>query len=165
MLIIGTTRFNALTWKENCSWREKNHPEGCAYGVMKPISVTIPLNSSVFVIEMNNSTNKIMGIGLVTNCPDPPENIKIYRDANYCCYLYKGNFRIDRSAFSERENTIVRILEHLVFENKTHLKRGQGITSLPEKMIKKVIDKGMNLNYEIETMFRSRFQTAPSALG
>ena len=164
-MVIGTTRFNATTWEENCLWRKKNHTFGCAYGVMKLIGVNIPLNSDVFVLEMNNSTNQIMGIGLVTNCPDPPENIRIYRDLNYCCYLYKGKFRIDRSHFSEREKIIVRIFEYLVFENKTHLKRGQGITSLPDKMIKKVFDRGMNLNYEIELMFRSRFQTAPSALG
>ena len=165
MIIIGTTRFNALTWRENCSWRAKHHPKGCAYGVMKPITINIPLNSNVVVLEMNNSTNKIMGIGLVINCPDPPENVRMYRDTNYCCYLYKGNFRIDRDDLSEREKIIIRIFEHLVFEKKTHLKRGQGITSLPEKMIKKVIDKGMNLNHEVEVMFKSRFHKAPSALG
>lgn len=164
-MIIGTTRFNDATWNENKIWREKNHSNGCAYGVMKPITINIPLNSSVFVLEMNNTTNKIMGIGLITNHPDPPENVRIYRDLNYCCYLYKGKCRIDRSTFSERENIIIRIFEYLVFENKSHLKRGQGITSLPEKMIKNVLNKGMNLNYEMELMFRSRFQTAPSALG
>lgn len=165
MLIIGTTRFNNTTWKENCSWRKKNRHSGCAYGVMKMVGLNIPLNSSIFVLEMNNSTNQIMGIGLVTNCPDPPENVRIYHDHNYCCYLYKGKYRIDRSACSNREKIILEIFEYLVFKNKTHLKRGQGITSLPFDMIKKVLDKGMDLNYEIKQMFLNRFQTAPSAAG
>ena len=164
-MIIGTTRFNTTTWNENRLWREKNCHTGCAYGVMKTIGVNIPLNSGVFVLEMNNSTNEIMGVGLITNCPDPPENVRVYRDYNYCCYLYKGKFRIDRSELSEREKIIFQIFEYLVFANKTHLKRGQGITSLPEKMIKKVFDKGMDLNYELALMFRSRFYTAPSPLG
>lgn len=165
MLLIGTTRFNNATWKENCVWRESNCHMGCAYGVMKMISMDVPLNSSVFILEMNNSINQIMGIGLVTNCPDPQENVRIYRDYNYCCYLYKGKYRIDRSAFSKREKYIVNIFEHLVFKNKTHLKRGQGITSLPYNMIKNVLDKGMNLTEEIKQMFTTRFYTPPSPFG
>ena len=156
-MIIGTTRFNNDTWKENCAWRLSNKHSGCAYGVMKTMGIGIPLNSSVFVLEMNNSTNKIMGIGLVINCPDPLENVRVYKDYNYCCFLYKGKYRIDSSIFSKREEVIIRILEYLVFENKTHLKRGQGITQIPYKMIKKVLNCGMDLNKELELMFKTRF--------
>lgn len=156
MPIIGTTRFNANTWDENCKWRSLNKPQGCAYGVMKTIGERIPLNSLVFVLEMNNTTNTIMGIGLVVNCPDPLENVKIYKDYNYCCYLYTSGSRIDLTEFTQREKCIINIFEHLVFKNKSHLKRGQGITALPDKMIHYVVSKGINLMNEIQVMFSSR---------
>jgi hypothetical protein len=64
------------------------------------MSPKIYLNSPVFVIEMNNSTNKIEGIGLIKNKPSSPmelynlktdpfekinvimENANIYADLN-----------------------------------------------------------------------------------
>jgi hypothetical protein len=160
MPIIGTTRFNSTTWEQNRDWRAVNKPSGCAYGVMKTIGERIPLNSSVYVLEMNNTTNTIMGIGLVVNCPDPLENVKIYKDYNYCCYLYTSDFRIDLTEFSRKEKSIIKIFEHLVFKDKSHLKRGQGITALPDKMIRYVISKGINLMQELQFMFVSRNQTA-----
>jgi len=156
MPLIGTTRFNNNTWKQNCDWRQHSHPSGCAYGLMKPIGLSIPLNSLVFVLEMNNSNNEILGIGLINNCPDPMENVRIYKDYNYCCYLYKGKLRIDRSEFNEIEKKIIQILEHLVFKGSSHLKRGQGITKMPDKMIHYVMTKGMNIIKELQTMFISR---------
>ena len=164
-MLLATTRFNHETWGENCAWRRLHSPTGCAYGVMKPISVEIPLNSRVLVVEMNNEANEIMGIGLVLNVPDPRENVPMYADRNYCCYTYIGKYRIDRSAFSAREKVIVEILEYLVFKNATHLKRGQGITAMPPRLVKHVAAKGMDLVAEVEGMFRARFHMPPTAPG
>ena len=58
--------------------------------------------------------------------------------------------------------------ENLNSNNKIHTINNFNIRTKEDylnKMIKNVLNKGMNLNYEIELMFRSRFQTAPSALG
>jgi hypothetical protein len=57
----------------------------------------IPLNSLVFVVEMNNSTNKIEGIGLIRNMLHPEKKLRVYQTGNYNRYTYYGNFRIDRS--------------------------------------------------------------------
>ena len=162
---LATTRFNHGTWGENRAWRRSHNPVGCAYGVMKPISVEIPLNARVLVLEMNNEANEIMGIGLVLNVPDPRENVPMYTDRNYCCYTYTGKHRIDRSAFSAREKIIVEILEYLVFRNATHLKRGQGITAMPPKLVAHVAVRGMDLVAEVGDMFRARFHMPPSAPG
>ena len=62
---IGTTRFNAETWKENIEWREKNGWRGCIYGVPSSMPSSIARGDIVYVIEMNNDTNKIMGIGKI----------------------------------------------------------------------------------------------------
>jgi hypothetical protein len=40
---------------------------GCLYGTPIKIKEKIPLESHVYVIEMNNSINKIEGIGLFVN--------------------------------------------------------------------------------------------------
>ena len=61
---IGTTRFNNLTYNENVEWRRKHQWDGCIYGCNKKMPRCVPHMSLIFVLEMNNDTNKIMGIGL-----------------------------------------------------------------------------------------------------
>ena len=65
MLSIVSTRFNNSTWDENQKYRIENNITGCSYGAPYMMSPKIALGALVFVIEMNNSTNKIEGIGLV----------------------------------------------------------------------------------------------------
>jgi hypothetical protein len=67
MITIASTRFNKQTWDENCSYREKRKLPGCIYCSPLPLSSRISPNSLLFVIEMNNSRNKIEGIGLIHN--------------------------------------------------------------------------------------------------
>ena len=79
----------------------------------------------VIVLEMNNSIGKIMGAGCVLNrhrydCPT-----RIYSDINYNRYIYRSNHRIDRVQIDPK---LLTFLEHLVFKEKSHMKRGQGIT-------------------------------------
>ena len=62
-LIITVARFNELTYEENKKYRAKSSHK-CIYGFDKEISETIPYGSTVYVIEMNNTTNEIMGIWL-----------------------------------------------------------------------------------------------------
>ena len=59
MFSVATTRFNSMTWEENTEWRRRKGHTGCVYGVMKPITATtIPLESYLFVLEMNNQTKR-----------------------------------------------------------------------------------------------------------
>ena len=68
MIHIGSVRFNSDTWEENKQWRNKNKWDGCIYGLDKQIPEKVPYGSSVYIIEMNNTTNQIMGIGLYNCC-------------------------------------------------------------------------------------------------
>ena len=154
MLCIATTRFNTETYKENAAWREKHKYKGCVYGLMKPIStISIPLESYIFVLEMNNDINEIMGIGLIQNMIDPKENIPIYSNPNYCCFSYFSPYRVDKLELTERELILIRILEILVFKGATHMKRGQGITRIPEKIL---LRGKMNLLEELCVIFKKK---------
>ena len=137
MVLLTTTRFNNLTWEENERWRENNSYNGCVYGLMKPIAVSIPINSFLIVLEMNNDENKIMGFGLIQNVAQPKENISIYSNPNYCLVVYNSRYRIDRKELTEQQEIYIKILEILVFKGATHLKRGQGITLIPKKILKR----------------------------
>jgi hypothetical protein len=82
--LIGTTRFNNDTYQENLDWRNKHKHSGCIYPLNKSIAYTIPPNILICVLEMNNSQNKIMGIGLIRNSYDMRQSIKVYNsDLNY----------------------------------------------------------------------------------
>ena len=64
-----TSRFNDETWSENEAYRKKNNNRGCIYCAPDPISNEIPSETIMFILEMNNDRNQIMGIGMVRNRP------------------------------------------------------------------------------------------------
>jgi hypothetical protein len=152
---IATTRFNNETHEENVSYRNRMKMEGCIYGSPQPITSRIDLNSLVFIIEMNNSTNKILGIGLIRNMTQIDRYYRVYDTGNYNRYIYKSNYRISRE---EINPLIVEILEQILFKGKTHLKRGSGITQLPDKLLKHPICEGVDLKREIKKEFQKRFE-------
>ena len=138
MFSVATARFNKYTLEENRTWRARNAHKGAVYGVMKPITTTtIPLESYVFVLEMNNETNTIVGVGFIQNMPDPKENVPIYTNRNYCCYTYYSPYRVDRSEITGRGEHVLKILELLVFKGATHMKRAQGITVIPATILER----------------------------
>jgi hypothetical protein len=49
-----TTRFNNSTWNENVQYRKKHPKIGCIYCSPSPVSQAIPLESVMFILEMNN---------------------------------------------------------------------------------------------------------------
>ena len=58
-----TSRFSNITWNENINYREKNEEFKCVYCSPYNVSQSIKPNAIMFVLEMNNDTNKILGIG------------------------------------------------------------------------------------------------------
>jgi len=126
---IAVTRFNQTTWNENCRWREKHNIKGCIYGTVQPICEKIHDNYKIYVLEMNNDTNTIEGIGIISNKKYPRQ--KIYSINAYNRIVYKGSQRIDKSEYSKQNIELIRALEHLVFKGSTHMKRGSGINILP----------------------------------
>ena len=134
---ILTTRFNIDTWKENCLYREKEEV-GCIYGSPFILNNKIELNTLLFVVEMNNSLNRIEGIGLIKNNAFICDNkCSIYDMGNYNRYVYKGSIRIDRDTLIIYNRSLVEVLDYILFKGKSHLKRGTGFMKITEKFFKK----------------------------
>ena len=128
---IGSTRFTNYTYKENSEWRERFKWKGCVYGCNKKMPLTVPHLALIYVIEMNNDTNKIMGIGLVRNYINPKYKMCVYKsDTNYNRYVYNSAHRKDRSEINKK---LLCALEFILFKGSGHFKRGQGITTIPWK--------------------------------
>ena len=77
MYTIVTGRFNNETRDANYAYREK-HKFSCLYSCPSELSPKISYNTPVFVIEMNNLTNKIEGIGLIKNKPETKKYYKVH---------------------------------------------------------------------------------------
>ena len=139
MFKITTTRFNNNSYEENKRFRE-NDNLSCIYGTSLKIKESIPYKQNIFVIEMNNQENKIMGIGFVKNQLIDDKKYKIYTDKVYNRYIYKGSLHLTRDQLDSNERVFLEKLELLLFKGARHSKRAQGITVLPEWIEKNEID-------------------------
>tara|TARA_B110000305_G_scaffold237594_2_gene301257 strand:- start:630 stop:1334 length:705 start_codon:yes stop_codon:yes gene_type:complete len=106
-----------------------------------PISIHKSIcNKKIYVIEMNNDMNEILGIGHIdSRCYY--KRCKIYKDNNYNRYSYKG-FRIDIK--DVRINKYREELEKILFKGSTHQKRGQGIQIISECNLARINSKELN---------------------
>jgi len=129
---LMTTRFNDNTWRENRQYCEKTNYQ-CAYCTPCPISGNIKSESVLFVLEMNNDTNRIIGIGMLRNIPR--KGNVVYEEGNYNRFSYMGKSRIDRSQMDKKEDDLMVLLDDKCFKGKGHLKRGQGITLFPMSIL------------------------------
>ena len=159
MIPIATSRFNNETWDENCSYRSKiNASNGCIYGCPRRISTKIADDHNIFVVEMNNSTNQIEGIGLIKNTIRADKYYNIYKCHNYNRYVYKGDYHIDRDILEKFNVDLVECLDYILFKEKTHMKRGSGIKLIPEKLLKHEMCRSMVICDEIRKIFRQHFK-------
>ena len=158
MYTIVTTRFNKETLIKNYEYRAK-HGFKCMYCCPSEMSPKIHYNSPVFVIEMNNSINKIEGIGLIKNKPETKKYYKVHSDGNTNRYIYIGNYFIDRKTIEDYNPQLVQILEQILFKGKTHSKRGSGLTIIPEKVLKLDICKDINIKKDIKDIFINTFSS------
>ena len=136
---LATTRFSNRTWAENKKWRAEHDWGGCIYGCPIPIAHAdyrwkIDKNERIFVIEMNNETNQVEGIGCILNHMRYDLDARIYSDFNYNRYIYRSNVRITR----DKIEPVLDTLENILFKGKGHLKRGHGIT-IHKSIFKKCI--------------------------
>jgi hypothetical protein len=160
MIPIATSRFNNETWEQNCAYRQKVQYKGCVYGAPLQISSKVQSQHLVFVVEMNNSTNKIEGIGLVRNIYQTDKYHKVYPNGNYNRYVYKSDYRLDRDVLERYNSQLVQILEYILFKERTHMKRGSGLTLIPEKLLKHKICENKNLTQEIKVIFQNYYGTS-----
>ena len=165
---IVTTRFNNTTWRENEHYREINPQIGCIYGTPEQVCVSSPLGGTInkhfhqdsvlFVLEMNNETNKIMGIGMIKNMMYVKKH-RIYSNDSYNRYAYLGKFRLDRSELNEDQEIIFQVLDQLCFYGMGHLKKMPGIKGFPvDKLFKLKKHKELDLVEYITDLFRKKIK-------
>jgi len=89
----------------------------------------------MFVVEMNNTTNRIEGIGLIKNTPYKDKPCIIYDTTSSACnynrYIFKGEHCLSRDQLPV---DIIGIFEKILFKGKSHLKRIRGISVVTNKL-------------------------------
>ena len=133
---VCITRYNNATWAERTAWLAANPDYACIYKSPVAIKSNIPYESPLFVLEMNNDTNQLMGVGRIVNEIRADRNYRIYADQNYNRYTYLGRQRLDRTVImrSRTDARIIETLERMLFYGARHAKRGQGIHELPVRI-------------------------------
>jgi hypothetical protein len=141
---IMTSRFNTITREQNNIYRDNYWKDGCIYCSPILVNKEIPQGAKMFVLEMDNDKNHIFAIGLLTNRPFTCR-FSVYTEDNYNRYNYAGKYRIKREQCTEEEEYNLQMLDFFCFKGNQHLKRGQGLTSFPVKILWK-LSETFNVN-------------------
>ena len=159
MVKLVSTRFTNATLQENREYRAKHmvNKTSCIYGSPQEFSPKILYYDVVFVVEMNNDKNQIEGIGLIRNIPYRDKYCNIYKDGNYNRYVYKSNYFIERDTILRYNPTLITALDYVLFKEKTHLKRGTGFTTIPDKLIKHRMCEKIDIITDITHLFDMNF--------
>jgi len=123
----------------------------------------------MFVLEMNNDQNRIMGIGKIV-CGAASgasaesgnrlaqRKFNVYETRNYNRYKFIGKERIDRELHIDphpKLSSIFKKLDWMLFKTARHAKRGRGIQRIP-KWITEVAAR--RCNYNLSYFFTRMFQ-------
>lgn len=132
MIQLACTRFNNSTWEENRRYRQT---VGVAtmYGSDTRLSAQVAPGEWLAVFEMNNTTNRIMGIGLISNTPlyTPHAIYSIF--TSYNLHIYRGAHWFSREDIEAFDATILQDAEQVLFKGRSHMKRLSGITIIGER--------------------------------
>ena len=157
MFTVVTGRYNDETWEASIKYRAKRN-FACIYAPPTKLSDNIDIDSPVFVIEMNNSKNKIMGIGLIKNKLVTDKVYKVQEDSNCNRYIYIGEHHISREVLDGYNSFLVYVLDEILFKGYTHSKRGSGLSKIPEKVLKLDVCEGIDIKKEIKNVFVHHFR-------
>jgi hypothetical protein len=152
MFYLACTRFNNTTYHENIYYRKKFN-ENVIYGSTLKIRNIYPIGCLIFIIEMNNQTDKIEGIGLIKNQLVHDKKYKIYDNDEYNRYIYKGKYWLSREQINQYDSEILKILDTILFKGKSHLKCRIGITIITERLFIHWIYNFNDLKNKIHNLF------------
>jgi hypothetical protein len=153
---IMTTRYNNQTWEQNQRFR-KTYKIPSIYGTPQRITENIPYESTIYMLEMNNEINKIVGIGRIKN-HYLTKKYEIYDNQNFNRYQYKGKQHIYREQMTEEEEQIMQVFDRLCFTGYKHMKRGANLKSFPAEMLYRCVTKAnVDLIARVREMFIKRF--------
>ena len=127
---VYVTRFNNDTFEQNVNYCDKYDEKECIYNTPVLFNNKSRENDKIYILEMNNSINKIVGIGMITPRSYVRKH-KMYKDPHYNRYSYEGKYRISINDCTDEIIEILEDLEKVIFYTKGHIKRGQGIQCLP----------------------------------
>ena len=153
-----TSRFNDATWNENTYYRSMHPGINCIYCSPSQITESVPIDTVMFILEMNNDKNKIIGLGMVRNHPHI-NRYTVYSNGNYNRYVFVGKQRIDRDDMSVDEDRIMKVFDILCFTGNKHMKRGNGLQLFPVEMLYRC-SKRIDLVQFISEMFKKRILTS-----
>jgi ribosomal protein L34E len=86
------------------------------------------------MIDMNNDTNKIVGIGLVKKVNIPENRTRVYDNEEFNRYIIKSPYYKDRPFLIKKDNKIIEFLENILFKGYSHLKRTSNMTLSFERL-------------------------------
>lgn len=155
---IGTIKYNKFCRIDEVQrWKDTKNWEGCAYSVPKPIPKSVRKRKYLFIIEMNNDTNQIEGMGFIRNIDNLGRNTGIHCNMKYNLYNYNSKYHIDRKKMQEKDNgDYLEFLTQLLFYGHSHYKRGMGIITVSPQRF-----NTLDYYYKIIEYFKSLFPDIP----
>ena len=163
MFHLACTRFTTSTYHENVGYRNK-HNEAVIYGISIPIRDIYPLDCLLFVVEMNNTTNCVEGIGLIRNRQLHDKRYIIYENNEYNRYIYRGTYWLSRTQIGEYSPMILDVFETILFKGKTHLKHRYGINVITDKLFIRWNFCYDTIKQTVRLLFRHYFKPQPELL-
>jgi hypothetical protein len=157
MSLIASTRFNNETLEQNQKYKDENGITGFIYCQRIRIKEQVPLNSLLYLVEMNNSTNQILGIALIKNAIATDKYYRVYSSSDFNRYIYKADHRFSRDELVVLNIDLVLALEQICFKGKTHLKRIPGISIISDKLLSLPVCKNINFKRELRAMFLQKY--------
>lgn len=157
---VISTRFSTHTYLELYRYkdnRQDKYHHNSLYSVKTIMSREIIIaNKYLFVFEMNNTINKIMGIGIIRSNLSKEQNINIYSNSEFNKYVYRSLYHVQLiiptvinsysvSSLNKKKNVniycenippeYIDLMEDEIipkcFFGKGHIKRGGGFTRFP----------------------------------
>lgn len=150
---IVATKFTDSTFEENTAYRKQKNIQ-CIYSSPVEVSKKIPPDAILFVLEMNNDKNEIVGIGLVKNHPIVNRH-RIYSTQNYNRFSYVGKHYISKEEMTTEEIEVIAALEHFCFKTKAHIKRCNGLKQFPTEILYR-LSKVKDIIEFITNMYKKR---------
>ena len=80
-----------------------------------------------------------------------------YTNGNFNRFVFTGRYRLDRS---EIDPAVLDILDYILFKEKTHMKRGAGFTTVPEKLLYHRKCEGLDILNELNKGFVNKYKLA-----
>jgi hypothetical protein len=151
---LCTTRFNDQTYLQNRRFCVKFKKKSF-YCNPHALPANIPADGIVYVIEMNNTKDKIAGIGKIKN--RLKYNVyNVYEEEFYNQNYFEGDERIDAEEFNETETQFIQSLEQQCFHGRGHLKRGHRMLSFPQARLGTCMKNGLDIIGTIEKIFHRK---------